>query len=61
MIDHIPHEPAEFLKWIIGFFIVLWIIWFFTGGPERTENKYKPFIEPLVDSTHPGQTYGTKP
>ncbi len=44
------------LKWIIFILIVLWFVWFFTGGPERYE-KNKPFIEP-ADPISTGEVYG---
>ncbi|PCI21392.1 hypothetical protein COB64_00750 [Candidatus Wolfebacteria bacterium] len=56
MID-IPHEPEKFLKWIIGFLIALFILWFLTGGPERfQEGKEGPFIEPPAPLSD-GSTY----
>lgn len=44
------------LKLLIIAFAVLWIIWYFTGGPGRSQEG-KPFIKPTapLDS---GQTYG---
>ena len=36
----------ETLKWVLIIFAGLWILWFFTGGPERYENKYNPFVTP---------------
>jgi hypothetical protein len=44
------------LKFFILFLIVLWIIWFFTGGPSRADDQ-KPFIEPPVD-LGAGEIYG---
>lgn len=42
-----PHEPEKLWKWLIGFLVLLFIIWFFTGGPERAkEEKPGLFIEP---------------
>ncbi len=36
--------------------VVLWFVWFFTGGPQRADND-KPFIKPAapIDT---GETYG---
>jgi hypothetical protein len=33
------------LLWIIAAAIGLFIIWLTTGGPERIENKGRPFLE----------------
>jgi hypothetical protein len=54
----IPHEPEKLLKWLIGFFIFLWIVWFFTGGPERFD-KQKPFLKP-PPPLDTGETYGPR-
>ncbi len=43
---------------IFGGLIILFAMWLFTGGPERVENKYNPFIEPLVDPLGDGTVYG---
>lgn len=39
----------------IGF---LFLLWLFTGGPARVENKYNPFLEPLVEPLGDGSIYG---
>lgn len=57
--DNIPHEPKDFFRWVIIFFIILWIVWFFTGGPQRAENKYKPYIVPLNEEDG-GKVYSNK-
>jgi hypothetical protein len=33
------------LKWFLIAFFALFILWMFTGGPERIENKRTPFLE----------------
>lgn len=38
--------------------VVLFAMWLFTGGPARTENKYNPYIEPLVEPLGDGSVYG---
>jgi len=40
----------------IGFLVVLWLIWFFTGGPARSD-KDKPYINPAAPIST-GDTYG---
>ena len=36
------------LKWVIYILIGLWLVWFFTGGPQRYEQSQNqtPFIQP---------------
>jgi len=49
-----PHEPEGLLKWFLGFLIFLFIVWFFTGGPERLKKeKIGPFVEPPIESNTP--------
>jgi hypothetical protein len=43
---------------LIGVLIILWFVWFFTGGPERSQNA-KPFINPPAPINN-GQTYGPR-
>lgn len=38
--------------------LILFAMWFTSGGPERIENKYNPFIEPLVEPLGDGSVYG---
>jgi hypothetical protein len=56
---NIPHEPEGFLKWIIGFLIVLWILWYFLGGPQSYEAQKGPFIMP-PSPVGTGEIYGPK-
>lgn len=45
------------LFWFIGFIIVLWFLWFFTGGPQRYEERQSgKFIKPL-QLDQPPETY----
>lgn len=46
---------GQILLIILG---VLFVMWVTTGGPERVENKYNPFVEPLVDPLGDGSVYG---
>ncbi len=40
------------VTWFLGMFILLFILWVITGGPQRNQNsRYNQFIEPN------GQTY----
>lgn len=48
----------DFLKWVIIVFVGLWIVWFFTGGPERGTSQGGIFIEPVADSQNSWKTYG---
>jgi hypothetical protein len=47
-------EELDDIKWFLIIFAILWVVWFFTGGPARFENK--PFIKPAapIDT---GETY----
>ncbi len=45
------------LKWVIFALIVIWIIWFFAGGPEGPGAKGGPFLKP-PSPIGSGQTYG---
>lgn len=53
-------DPLDDVKWIIGIMILLWFVWFFTGGPARQASQGGPFIKPPspLDS---GETYGSLP
>lgn len=44
---------------ILWGFIVLFVMWIVSGGPTRLENKYNPFIEPLVEPLGDGSVYGS--
>ena len=33
------------LKWFILLFVLMWMAWYYTGGPERAADKYNPFVE----------------
>lgn len=48
----------------IGFFAVvfaaIFILWFFTGGPQRATSDKGVFIQPIAPGTS-GQTYGGTP
>ncbi|MFA6324701.1 MAG: hypothetical protein WCX46_00515 [Candidatus Paceibacterota bacterium] len=46
----------EHLKGIIVILIVLWLVWFFAGGPEKGQTD-KPFIKPAAP-LDTGETYG---
>ena len=37
------------LKGFIFILIILWLIWFFTGGPSKSKDA-EPFVEPLVST-----------
>jgi len=40
-------DSMNTFKWLIGIFILLFILWFFTGGPERfKKEKPGPFLKP---------------
>ncbi len=45
------------LKWLIFIIIVLWVVWFLTGGPSRSSQQ-GPFVSPIVSPTQEVPTYG---
>ena len=49
-------DPLKEIGLFILLFIAMFIVWFFTGGPVRTDIN-KPFIKPAspIDT---GETYG---
>ena len=51
-------KPQEMLVWLIGILIGLWVLWYFTGGPERTRQNQGLFINPVVPTTLDGNTGG---
>lgn len=40
-------SSTQFLKWLLIIFTALWIIWFFTGGPQRQTSQRGIFILPI--------------
>lgn len=48
---------AQFGLMILGFLVLIFIIWVYTGGPKKEESK-KPFITPGNSSTAPLEVYG---
>ncbi|MEI8269836.1 MAG: hypothetical protein WCG45_00545 [bacterium] len=36
---------GEHLKGFIAILVVLWLVWFFLGGPSKSKDE-KPFINP---------------
>lgn len=54
-----PHDdPIAILKWFIGFFVVLWVLWFIFIGPEQTSDRAtKPYIKPATQNI-PSELYG---
>lgn len=44
------------LWWLIAIVVVIFIIWIFTGGPERFSPN-KPYVEPIAP-LGTGGTYG---
>jgi len=50
----------DFFKWLIIIFVGLWIVWFFTGGPDRYTSKGGTFIEPITPFDTQWKTYGKK-
>jgi hypothetical protein len=38
-------DPMKDLKWLVGFLLILGLMWFMSDGPEKSKNE-KPFIQP---------------
>ena len=36
---------VKHLMELIVFLVILWLVWFFTGGPQRYDND-KPYVTP---------------
>lgn len=51
---------TEVFKWLIIVFVGLWIVWFFTGGPERYTSRGGTFIKPVTPFDTQRETYGKK-
>jgi len=47
------------LRGLIFILILLWFVWFFTGGPNKYESKAGPFIKPPAP-INTGEIYGPK-
>jgi hypothetical protein len=52
-------DAIKELKWLIIILVLLWVVWFMTGGPQRIESMKGFFIKPPspIDT---GQVYGPK-
>ncbi len=43
-------DALKDLKWLLVFLVVLWFVWFMTGGPKRYLDS-KPFLTPATVGT----------
>lgn len=50
-------EALGFLKWLVLIFVGLFIVWIFTGGPERQTSKSGFFIKPLQSPGEEWRSY----
>jgi hypothetical protein len=50
-------DAIKELKWLLVILVLLWVIWFLTGGPSRFEKG--PFIKP-PNPIDTGEVYGPK-
>lgn len=41
-------DAVKDLKWFVFIVIVLWVLWYITGGPSHFESVNKPFIKPAA-------------
>ncbi len=54
-------EWFSLFKWFILILVGLWVLWYFTGGPQRAEKQgNKPFLRPLEPIDN-GEPYGITP
>ena len=51
---------GQLLKWFIIIFIGLWLVWFFTGGPERKSSQGGTYIKPLENPLNDSWTFYNK-
>jgi hypothetical protein len=42
-----PNAKNELIGFVL-ILILLWIVWFFTGGPSRSKNE-KPYVNPSAN------------
>ncbi|MCA9353593.1 hypothetical protein KC842_01855 [Candidatus Nomurabacteria bacterium] len=47
-----PKNDIDFIFWILGVLLLIWIIWVITGGPQKFEEKNQPFIESPIQDAH---------
>lgn len=55
-----PKDAMGAVKYILGFLIVIYALWYFTGGYDRAEDKDKPFIR-QPDPIESGEAYSPEP
>lgn len=48
----------DFLIMILLFVVVIFIIWVFTGGSQKSDSQDKPFIIPGDNTSAPLKVYG---
>lgn len=48
----------DFLMMILLFIVVIFIIWVYTGGPQKSDSKDKPFVNPYNNTSEPLKVYG---
>jgi len=57
MFSSLPDEPLGMIKFILGFGIIIYVVWLTTGGMERVENRDKPFLKEPAPLDR-GEVYG---
>jgi hypothetical protein len=53
-------DPKKDLLWLIGLFIVVWFIWFVTGGPYNPSARKGPYLTPPTSESTTGEVYGSR-
>lgn len=58
--DKFEFDALADLKWLFGAIVVIWFVWFATGGPARYEATQGVFLKP-PSPLSTGETYGEPP
>ena len=54
--NYFQKDRGDALVWFIVIVAGLWVLWYFTGGPERAQNQSGAFLDPApIGGT--GKTY----
>ncbi len=45
-------QKGNALVWLIVIIAGLWVLWYFTGGPQRPETQGGPFLDPETGGSY---------
>ncbi len=55
--NYFQKDRGDVLVWFIVIVAGLWVLWYFTGGPDRAQTQTGAFLDPTaIGGT--GKTYG---